>query len=391
MVEFATNLTRRTFSWQAWKEKLVRKGGAHQCDETSEQYFVWFYDGHEVLVTTIWKVAVPQDIIDGGLTQEQSDEDKEDFETSFLPSANGALVPKTADGKVRMAQEKTDGERVNFFSHDFTDPTTWYAQSTRVVAEVASDSGDHTTYELAERPVVDIYHGKVTQEDTLRDASNNSYRVVVTVTPSGQSAQVKTEQDPHFGTGGDFVVDYDLGTVTFLSALNPTDEVKVTYHWVNLDLNNGTASRFTVAPAAGKTLSLEIAECQFSTDVEPNDTVVFEVWGYADAFLPPATMAALGIPAGIGYKIKLTQLKYKTLGDFQNDAFRVYPAYAAMGSQNNWRSQKQPVTVFDWDYLTSVMLKSSAGMEIRVFLEHDAPFGGWTGVATFYCKSEVER
>jgi len=30
-------------------------------------------------------------------------------------------------------------------------------------------------------------------------------------------------------------------------------------------------------------------------------------------------------------------------------------------------------------------------MEIRIFLEHDHPFGGWMATASFYCKSEVEK
>jgi hypothetical protein len=226
--------------------------------------------------------------------------------------------------------------------------------------------------------VIDNYHGRVTQEDDLRDSSGNSFRVVVKV-----NDVVKTEQDPHYGTGGDFTVNYELGKVVFLSTRDVADVVKVTYHYA-------TTSLYVVKPDAGKQLLIDIAEVQFSGDVEPKDTVLFEAWGIADFFLTPAQMSAYGIPYGIGYKIRLSRLAYKTMADFHNDAFRSYPSYPALGSPSNWRSQHQPVTTFDWDYLGSVALLSSKGMEIRVSLDHHEPFDGYMATATFYCRSETE-
>jgi hypothetical protein len=378
-------------SWAAWKSAFSKRIGAkHRYSDEDGFYFIWFYDDHEVYTFTMWQGTVPDGVISGGYTQQQNDADKADFEAKYKSTSNQPISTQTVDGRVRIANEKTDGDRVNFFSCDYTDATTWYQQSTYVSAEVATDGGAHTVYTLAHSPVVDTYHGRLTGEDTLVDAQGHDYRVHVTVTPQGGSPATKVEQDPHFGTGGDFTVNYDTGAITFLSALAATDQVNVTYHWVNLAPANGTASRFTVAPATGKKLCLEIAECQFSTDVEPNDSVVFEVWGIADFFLTSGQMSAYGIPYGIGYKIRLQRVAYKALSDFQNDAFRSYPAYAAMGSPSNWRAQQQPVTVFDWDYLTSIILLSSKGMEIRVFLEHDSAFGGWMATAAFYCKSEPE-
>ncbi len=300
-------------------------------------------------------------------------------------------VPRTSDGRLKTAPEKTEGDRVNFFSCDYTDATTWYPQSIRVVAEAATDLGAHTAYALSHSPIIDTYHGRLTGEDNLVNTQGQSYRVIVTVTPQGGSAIAKVEQNPHFGVGGDFTVNYDTGTITFLSPLVATDQVNVTYHWVNLALANGTASRFTVAPAPGKKLSLELAECQFSLDIEPNDSIIFEVWGIADFYLTAGQMAAYGIPYGIGYKIRLQRVVYKAFSDFQNDAFKSYPSYPAIGSSNNWRSQKEAVMIFDWDYLTSISLLSSKGMEIRIFLEHDTAFGGWMATAAFYCKSESEN
>lgn len=388
-VIFGSNLTQRVYRWTAWKASLVSRKAIAQYDDDGIVYTVWFYDGSEVHLCTIWKDLIPY-TLESEYSQSQNNTDKTDFETNHKPHFNLPLQKLTEDGKIRIANEKTDGDRTNFFSCDFTDTTTWYQQSTYVSAEVATDGGAHTVYTLAHSPVVDTYHGRLTGEDNLIDAQGHDYRVHVTVTPQGGSPVAKTEQDPHFGTGGHFTVNYDTGAITFLSALAATDQVNVTYHWVNLAPANGTASRFTVAPATGKKLFLEIAECQFSLDVEPNDSVVFEVWGIADFFLTSGQMAAYGIPYGIGYKIRLQRVVYKALSDFQNDAFRSYPSYPAMGSPSNWRAQQQAVTVFDWDYLTSINLLSSKGMEIRVFLDHDAVFGGWMATAAFYCKSEAE-
>jgi len=284
--------------------------------------------------------------------------------------------PRTDDGRLRTTSEKTTGQRTNFFSHKYNDPTTWYQKSIRVIEEVATDVGAHTTYTLSHDTIIDTYHGKLTQEDDLRDSGGNSYRVVVKV-----DDVTKVEQDPHYGTGGDYTINYAAGSITFLSAQDANAVVEVTYHYA-------TSSCFTIAPPANTKLQLDIAEVQFSTDINPTDSIQFQVWGIADFFLTPAQMSAYGIPYGIGYKIQLQKLVYKTMVDFLNDAFRSYPTYLALGDSSNWRAQLQPV--FDWDYLSSVFLFSSKGMEIRVLLEHDVPYEGYLATATFYCLVEAE-
>ena len=286
--------------------------------------------------------------------------------------------PRTADGRPRMAAEKSTAIRENFFSHDWADPTTWYQQSVYVASETATDSGDHLIYTLAHSNVIDTYHGKITQEDFLKDAAGHSYRVQVKV-----AGVDKVEQDPHFGTGGDYTVDYALGKIVFLSAQNPVSAVTVTYHYEN-------GSRFTISSPSGFKLLIEQAEVQFSTDIDLKDSMIFEAVGIADYFLTPAQMSAYGIPAGIGYQISLQKFVYKSFSDFQNDAFKAYPSYPAMGDPTNWRAQKQPVTVFDWDYVSSFSLYSSKGMEIRMYLEHDIPCTGWMATATMYGTVEAE-
>jgi hypothetical protein len=356
---------------------------------TVPSYYVTQGDGHYELFA-IGDVIQVRSFVGSGTA------DKTDFEANYksqcmaVASGDDALVrglvanrvplitPRTGDGRVRTASEKPTSTRTNFFSHDFCDKTTWYPNSVRVVAETATDSGDHLTYSLSHQFVIDTYHGKLTGEDTLRDAANNSYRVVVKV-----NNVTKTEQDPHFGSGGDFTVNYVAGTITFLNALDPADVVTVTYHYA-------TDSKFTVKPTTGKKLSLELAEVQFSQDINPTDTVVFELRGIADYFYPPVYIGNNPGQIPPGTVVSLQTFKYKAISDFHNDAFRSYPGYPAMGLQSNWRAQPQSVTVFDWDYLSATSLESSKGMEIVVYLEHDTPYEGYLATATFYCKSESE-
>jgi len=274
---------------------------------------------------------------------------------------------KTDDNRIRVAVEKSNMSRKTLYSHDWSDPCTWYEQSVRVANEVATDSGDQTRYTLAHTYVIDNYHGRLSEEDYLTDSDGYSYRVIVKV-----NDVQKTEQDPHYGTGGDYTISYEDGYIDFLAALNAEDEVKVTYHYQN-------GSRFTIKPLAGKCLDLSLAEIQFSTDIQLNDTIVFATYGLADVFAPgyypPGTMIPLVNP-----------IKYKTLKDFYNDAVRAYPKMSALGG-SNWRSANFEAVVLDWDYVSAVRLHGTYGMEIRVELEHNEPVQGTFATATFYCVS----
>lgn len=287
------------------------------------------------------------------------------------PQSVSLLEEKTSDNRLRVVLEKTNQTKKTVVTHDWTDPTTWAQEAIRVVDEVAGDAGAHTVYTLAHTNVIDTYHGKISQEDFLKDSGGNSYRAVVKV-----NGTTKTEQDPHIATGGDYTVSYSAGTVTFLSALQATDEVKVTYHYA-------TTSTFTLKPSAGKALRLEFAEVQFSDDVELTDSVVFQPYGLVDVFAPQLMP---GVPSGT--KIPLGDpVIYKSMSDYQNDAVKSYSTYPALGG-SGWRGAPHATVIFDWDYLSSTVLRSDYGLEIRVSLQHDVPFGGYYATATFYCLVE---
>jgi len=281
------------------------------------------------------------------------------------------VQPRTTTGLIRTSSEKTEISKKNFFSHNWCDKTTWYTDSVRVVDEIAVNSGDNKTYHLNDGYIIDVSHGKLFLEDFLKDSNGNSYKISVKVN------DIEVEEiDPH-DNQGDYLVDYVLGKIIFTNTLNELDVVKVTYHYA-------TTSTFIIKPDQNKKLNISIAEVQFSQDIILNDAIVFQPFGYVDVFAPHLVGAL-----GSGTKIPLEDpVIYKTIGDFQCDAFKAYPAYPKL-SESTWRGMSQPLLVFDWDYISSTSIYEKYGMEIRVSLQHHEPFGGYYASASFYCMTET--
>ena len=371
-VTFGSNLIVIGLRWSSFKTTVAAKGLALQYVDEGDYYAIFALDSGVVYSTNIWKGVCPAS---ADYTQEDNDSDKAEFEAGYMSGGNKSILPRVASGIQRVVSEKTTVSRLTLYSHDWTDPTTWLTRAVRVVDEAASDSGNHLTYSLAHTNIIDTYHGKITAEDYVKDAAGHNYRVVVKV---GSTTLV--EQDPHTGTGGDYTINYNTGVITLASALTGSETVSVTYHYAN-------GSEFIVAPAAGKVLKVDVAEVQFSDDVELTDSAVFQVYGLVDVFAPQYVAAGV-IPTGT--KIPLGDpVIYKTMTDYQNDALRAYPTYPPLGG-SGWRGTPKGVTVLDWDYVSSTELRASMGLEIRIKLEHDVPFGGYYATATFYCTSEPE-
>jgi hypothetical protein len=383
-VTIAPSFTVRANFWTTWKALLATKAGVHQYDDDGTVYTIWFYDGAEAYVCTIWQNLVPDGVVAEGYTQEQNDADKTDFTTNYLASANKRIslteirgITPTLQGRFPTAATRPVSPKLTFITPNWCDKTTWYGGSAESADEVATDSGDHTTYSLAHEYVIDAYHGKITFEDQLKDDDGRSFRVLVKV-----NGTVKTEQDPHLSAGGDYTINYAAGEITFLTALQPTDVVTATYHYAQ-------RATFVIKPAAGKRLYIGSVEVQFSDDIVMNDTFVFQAYGLVDVFAPQLMQPPYNFPSGT--KIPLGDpLVYKTMNDLLNDSNGAYPGYPQFGG-SNWRALKRQAYIFVWDYTVgTTCLEAAYGMEIHIDLEHDAPCGGTFGVATLYCTSEDE-
>ena len=289
--------------------------------------------------------------------------DAADFEANYKEYL--AIEQQTADGKRIVSVWPTEGTRRTIVTHNWCDRTTWYQKSVAVVDAVPTAVVLGTSYSLAHTNVIDTWHGKLWDEDNL------GHRVVVKV-----DGVTKTEQDPHNNVG-EFTVNYSAGIVTFTPPVSVAAVVLVSYHYA-------TTSEFTIAPTAGKVLKIRTVETQFSVDVTLNDTVDFTAYGLVDVFAPELMP---GVPSGT--KIPLSTTRYKTMQDFQaesNGALATIPVIGGAG----WRGIPQPIIVFPWDYAAMLNLSAAAGMEIRIKLQHDAPFGGGFATATLYCLSEAE-
>jgi hypothetical protein len=377
-ITLAPQYTQRSYFWTAWKSMRAAKHGRYQYDDDGTVYTVWFYDGPEVHLCTIWQGTVPDAVVQAGYSQEQNDADKADFLANYQATANKQLSPELTDqGRLPTASTRPVAPKLTFISPNWCDQTTWYGDALEVEDETALDSGDHTTYSLAHQYVIDAYHGKITFEDQLKDATGHSYRVTVKV-----NGAAKTERDPHLGTGGDYEINYAAGTITFFAPLQPTDVVTVTYHYAR----KGT---YIIAPQAGKRLYIGTVEVQFSEDIVLNDTFIFQAYGLVDVFAPYLMQPPYNLPSGT--KIPLGDpLTYKTFNDFLNDSNGAYPGYPAFGG-SNWRALKKQAYIFAWDYVVGMTaLESAYGMEIHIDLQHDAPCGGTYATATLYCTSEDE-
>lgn len=276
------------------------------------------------------------------------------------------VAPRTTDGRIRIAAEKSSLSKSTIYSPNYCDETTWYPAAVYVVNESISQSGDGY-YHLAHTNIIDSYHGKISDEDNLLGMDGYSLRVTVI-----QDGYIMTEQDPHFATGGDYTINYTAGIIYPITL---TSSLFVTYHYAN-------GSTFSITPPTGMAIIIDSAECEFSTDIILTDTVEFIVMGYASVFAPQ-----LGLPAG--YRIPLSTTKYKTMNDYYNDAVKSYPVYPPMGG-SGWRGVNAPSTVLNWDYISATAISSMYGMQVVIKLEHDTAFGGLYATTTFFTIIEPD-
>ena len=318
----------------------------------------------------VWGTAVPTTCpINTGHTIDTN-------KTTVVDSAGGE-APVTERGFPKITVEPPQHSRSDFISPNFCDKTTWHVPALPIANETLSDSGDLTTWNSVSSYWIDVMHGKITDERDLRA----TYTPVITV-----NDVAKVENSPGL-TDNDYSINYVTGSVIFNAALTGGDVVKATSYYKE----NG--SLFIVAPSAGKLLRLTKAEIQFSTNMELTDTAIFEPYGYVDVFAPQLLDTA--DPPGpypSGTKIPLGQKRvYQTMQDYVNEAQESFPEIPQIGG-SGWRGSKGSIQIFSWPYQNrgTLDLVSSAGMEVRVQLESNIPFGGDVAVVTIYGISEDE-
>lgn len=374
-VVIAPQYTQRGYRWTDWKTAHTNRGSPrHQYDDDGTAYTIWFYDGPEAHITTIWKGEVPYTVVEDGYTQEQNDDDKADFDTNFKDTSNLRLSLAVQDDySQQVAMVGRVGEETNWATHKFTDSTTWYGTSERVTGETLTDSGDGLTFESDHAPWIDMIHGKVWDEESLCQDVGHGYSVVVTV-----DDVEKTARKPFATSGGDYTVDYATGKVTFATSQSGKT-VKASYSY-------SVDSTWTLKPYDDHVLDVENAEIQFSQDLDMTGAIVMAYFGLADHFapgmFPPGTIIELG------------RTTYNKIHQLIDEALGSFPVIGAP-SGGTTRGMTSPVYGFPFKYGTVRRLWSKWKMEVRIWVEDydgnkNVPFGGEYATATFYCVSRDE-
>jgi len=277
--------------------------------------------------------------------------------------------PTAPDGKPYTVNYPTKGSgKPTHITHRLNDKTTWFANSVYVEDEVATDTGDHLTYDLVNDFVIDTYHWKLFGERYMLDSLGRTYRVAVTV-----NDVAKTEQDPHLASGGDYTINYVTGAITFLSVLDGSDVVKVTYHYA-------TTSEWYLPVPYGKILQIVKVQAQFSNPIDQKDAVVFSGELNADIVAPGSFPPGTWIPDPTGDPVI-----YNTMYDFIGEADTNFPEIPTMGGTT--RGLTSPVHTYMWNYTSMTEIPFYARMVVK--LEHDIPFVGDYVTAAFYTLSET--
>jgi hypothetical protein len=322
------------------------------------------------------------DIADGYAIVNDGNDDITDVNDAINWLKGITTEKRTGTGILLTATTKPDYSDVKIFSHNFADPTTWFADSVRITEVLNARDTNGSVWYGTNRNWIDLTHGKIMGEDKM----SSPYLPEIHVYDSyGEQCPGYQEKDPHTEEG-DFVIDYESGEVSFDNNIfdNYTDGyVKATYNYEN-------GSTMYVRPANGKLLSLERAEVQFTADVVIRDSVHFQLWIYAYIIetslgYPIGTLA----PYGEKYPYSAATI-YKSTADFVAEANGNYPVCPAFGG-SSWRGMTHDVITLPFDYSAVKPLNSSYGAEIRVWNEHHKPMEGSYGTVTFYCHSEDEE
>lgn len=262
-----------------------------------------------------------------------------------------------ADKNIKITTQPVVGSTKNFITHNFCDPCSWYQASIAVAEKTISPkvSEVYDVYSMGDVNIIDIYHGRLSLENTI--SSRSTYKPVVKV-----NDVVKTEDT-------DFTINYVLGEITFMTPLTGSDVVKTSY-------KKAGDSTFTLSSIAGKKLKIVHAEIQFSKNLAVAATPI-----YFDAYVYN--------PYDLPNKVLYKRNEYNNAKDYLNEANIGYviPGFGELTEE---------ILILPWNYPAAKTLKYSEGAEVRISTKNHQPIKtlsnerGQVGTCTFYCLSEDE-
>lgn len=332
-------------NWTTLKDFLDSKVLSPQYIDVNEAYWIKLYDGPFELETIINK----DDITDPDLI---------DFETNYKSKSNKNILAQTPGGKIpKVSTYKAEGTSFINVTPDFTDKTTWYQESTKVMNEILTlDTGK--IYNSINTYWVDATHAKIYMEDAITEDGTPMHfggarKYPVKINDNG----VEIIEDT------DYSVNYVTGVVTLDAGYTAVGAITATYYYAG-------SSTFTIKPDMGSLIHIEHSELQFTSDLVMTMPVNFDIYVYNPMDLPN--------------KMLYKRTRYKNIKDIIN------AANLGTGEITPVDVFTKAVCVFPFDYATLKTLKSSDGAELRVSIDDDIPFNGEWGTATFYILTESE-
>jgi len=278
-----------------------------------------------------------------------------------------------SEGKLEVSPYLRSGDEKTIVTHNFCDATTWWTESERVTsgAAVVVSGSDRKVWTLPHSNIIDVSHGKIFEEDSLVSNVSHDYSVNVYV-----GGVLKTERTPFAQSGGDYVMNYASGTITFASAIDSKNSVHVSYSYAG-------GSGWWMTPSSGTIINIEFAEAQFSKNIEMNDTLVTTVYGYAGIFAPE--YVALGLLAS-GSLIPLQPDYYKTIANIIEEAMGAYPVIPAIGG--SVRGIADEIYGFPFQYRAKKSLTSAYGLRLKISLQNNIAYGG--ELCSLTCYTTIE-
>lgn len=256
------------------------------------------------------------------------------------------------------------GDRLWFFTHDFCDKTTWSQGSTLVEDEQFAGDGVQTVFQLAHTHIIDLAHGRISDEDKISTPDGGNYLVKVKV-----DDVLKTEREFGEDSGGDYTLNYTTGALTFFTA--PSGAIEVTYYYAG-------ESTQKIIPTPGTQFELFQVELQFSKDLDLTDEVDIGIFTYNPSLGAP--------PEKFVYPPSFA--RFKRIYDFINWSRGAFPIIPIFGG--SVRGSAQELLHLRVDYISPVVLKSSQGAELRIWTKHHRELGGEFATVTCYgvCNNE---
>jgi len=248
-------------------------------------------------------------------------------------------ITSSAERAIKVATTKLEGSSTQKVSHDFCDDTTWYSNSLRISSETLSTS-DNLTYKSIHPVWIDLEHGKVPYEDRLAVNYKPIIKVNGAIVTSG------------------FNIDYKKGEITFTQSKSGST-VTAYYSYAN-------GSTWSILPDPSKILKILGTTIKFTSDVNlgAGQSINFQLFVGGNPYGYPT------VYKNVKDLIKCTMLAPSTIKGFGG----------VVGEVN----------FLPFDYITSKDLKSSLGMEIRIWLSNHLECAGEFGIVSANCISVAE-